>query len=82
VIGIELEAVNFSAEYKDRGSPICMRQSAAGAHAENPDVLCNAEIKFQRFLDMPCALGATRNATGTTREYKNENTAQFCCAGQ
>src|SRR4029078_12478553 len=30
----------------------------------NPDVLCNAEIKFKAFLDHAVALGAERIATG------------------
>jgi tRNA-uridine 2-sulfurtransferase len=50
VIGIELEAVNFSADYKDRVFAEFLREYAAG-RTPNPDVLCNAEIKFKAFLD-------------------------------
>jgi tRNA-specific 2-thiouridylase len=63
VIGIELEAVNFSAEYKDRVFAEFLREYRAG-RTPNPDVLCNAEIKFKSFLDHAMALGATRIATG------------------
>src|SRR5438128_6916259 len=63
VIGIELEAVNFSAEYKDRVFAEFLREYAAG-RTPNPDVLCNAEIKFKAFLDHAMRLGATRIATG------------------
>jgi len=63
VIGIELEAVNFSAEYKDRVFAEFLREYQAG-RTPNPDVLCNAEIKFKAFLDHAIALGATRIATG------------------
>ena len=63
VIGIELEAVNFSAEYKDRVFAEFLREYSAG-RTPNPDVLCNAEIKFKAFLDHAMALGATRIATG------------------
>jgi len=63
VIGIELEAVNFSAEYKDRVFADFLREYAAG-RTPNPDVLCNAEIKFKAFLDHAMRLGATRIATG------------------
>jgi len=63
VIGIELEAVNFSAEYKDRVFAEFLREYQAG-RTPNPDVLCNAEIKFKAFLDHAMALGATRIATG------------------
>src|SRR5512139_619959 len=63
VIGIELEAVNFAAEYKDRVFAEFLREYRAG-RTPNPDVLCNAEIKFKAFLDHAMALGATRIATG------------------
>ncbi len=63
VIGIDLEAVNFSAEYKDRVFADFLREYQAG-RTPNPDVLCNAEIKFKAFLDHAMALGATRIATG------------------
>jgi tRNA-uridine 2-sulfurtransferase len=63
VIGIELEAVNFSAEYKDRVFAEFLREYRAG-RTPNPDVLCNAEIKFKAFLDHAMHLGAARIATG------------------
>ena len=62
-IGIDLEAVNFSAEYKDRVFAEFLREYAAG-RTPNPDVLCNAEIKFKAFLDHAMRLGASRIATG------------------
>jgi tRNA-uridine 2-sulfurtransferase len=63
VIGIELEAVNFAAEYKDRVFAEFLREYSAG-RTPNPDVLCNAEIKFKSFLDHAMKLGAARIATG------------------
>ena len=63
VIGVELEAVNFSAEYKERVFAEFLREYRAG-RTPNPDVLCNAEIKFKAFLDHAMKLGATRIATG------------------
>jgi tRNA-specific 2-thiouridylase len=63
VIGIELEAVNFAAEYKDRVFADFLREYSAG-RTPNPDVLCNAEIKFKAFLDHAMDLGASRIATG------------------
>jgi tRNA-specific 2-thiouridylase len=63
VVGIQLEAVNFSAEYKDRVFAEFLREYSAG-RTPNPDVLCNAEIKFKAFLDHALALGAERIATG------------------
>ena len=63
VIGVDLEAVNFAAEYKDRVFADFLREYQAG-RTPNPDVLCNAEIKFKAFLDHAMSLGATRIATG------------------
>ena len=63
VIGIELEAVNFAAEYRERVFARFLRDYAAGG-TPNPDVLCNSEIKFRAFLDHALALGADRIATG------------------
>jgi tRNA-specific 2-thiouridylase len=63
VLGIDLEAVNFSAEYKERVFAEFLREYAAG-RTPNPDVLCNAEIKFRAFLDHAMRLGAEKIATG------------------
>jgi tRNA-uridine 2-sulfurtransferase len=63
VIGIDLEAVNFSAQYKDRVFAEFLREYSAG-RTPNPDVLCNAEIKFRAFLDHAMRLGAAKIATG------------------
>jgi len=63
VIGIDIEHVNFAAEYKDRVFAEFLREYEAG-RTPNPDVLCNAEIKFKAFLDHAMRLGAERIATG------------------
>ena len=63
VIGIEIEHVNFAAEYKDRVFAEFLREYQAG-RTPNPDVLCNAEIKFKAFLDHALRLGASMIATG------------------
>jgi tRNA-specific 2-thiouridylase len=62
-IGIEIEAVNFAAEYRERVFASFLAEYGAG-RTPNPDVLCNAEIKFKAFLDHALALGAERIATG------------------
>ncbi|QJR10283.1 tRNA-specific 2-thiouridylase MnmA [Usitatibacter rugosus] len=62
-IGIDIEAVNFAAEYKDRVFASFLEEYRSG-RTPNPDVLCNAEIKFKAFLDHAMALGATKIATG------------------
>ena len=63
LIGVDVEAVNFAAEYKDRVFADFLREYSAG-RTPNPDVLCNAEIKFKAFLDHAMALGADTIATG------------------
>ena len=63
VIGIDLEAVNFAADYKDRVFAEFLREYSAG-RTPNPDVLCNAEIKFKAFLDHALRMGADWIATG------------------
>jgi tRNA-specific 2-thiouridylase len=63
VIGIEIEHVNFAADYKDRVFAEFLREYEAG-RTPNPDVLCNAEIKFKAFLDHALRLGAEKIATG------------------
>jgi len=62
-IGIDVEAVNFAAEYRDRVFASFLAEYRAG-RTPNPDVMCNAEIKFKAFLDHAMALGAERIATG------------------
>ncbi|HSS29113.1 MAG TPA: tRNA 2-thiouridine(34) synthase MnmA [Usitatibacter sp.] len=62
-IGIDIEAVNFSAEYKERVFASFLAEYRAG-RTPNPDVLCNAEIKFKAFLDHAMSLGAEKIATG------------------
>ena len=63
VIGIDLEAVNFAKEYKERVFSDFLREYSAG-RTPNPDVLCNAEIKFKAFLDQAMKMGADHIATG------------------
>jgi tRNA-specific 2-thiouridylase len=62
-IGIDIDVVNFSAEYKEKVFSQFLREYQAG-RTPNPDVLCNAEIKFRAFLDHAVGLGADWIATG------------------
>ena len=63
VIGIDIEQVNFAAEYRERVFAQFLAEYEAG-RTPNPDVLCNSEIKFAAFLDHALAIGADRIATG------------------
>ena len=75
VIGIEIEHVNFAAEYKDRVFAEFLREYQGG-RTPNPDILCNAEIKFKAFLDHAVALGAEKIATGHYARVREVTTAQ------
>jgi tRNA-specific 2-thiouridylase len=72
VIGIPLEAVNFSAEYKEKVFSRFLAEYKAG-QTPNPDVLCNAEIKFKAFLDHALELGADFIATGHYAQIRKFN---------
>ena len=75
VVGVDIEAVNFAAEYKDRVFADFLREYQAG-RTPNPDVLCNAEIKFKAFLDHAMHLGADLIATGHYARVR-ENAGRF-----
>ena len=72
VLGIEIEHVNFAGEYKDRVFAEFLREYQAG-RTPNPDVLCNAEIKFKAFLDHAMRLGAEKIATGHYARVRERN---------
>ena len=72
VVGVDIEAVNFAAEYKDRVFSEFLREYQAG-RTPNPDVLCNAEIKFKAFLDHAMHLGADYIATGHYARVRENN---------
>lgn len=75
VLDIDIEAVNFAAEYKNRVFAEFLREYQAG-RTPNPDVLCNAEIKFKAFLDHAMTLGADLIATGHYARVR-ENDGKF-----
>ncbi len=62
-LGIEVDLVNFAAEYRERVFAYFLAEYQAG-RTPNPDVLCNAEIKFKAFLEHALGLGADHIATG------------------
>ena len=62
-IGIDVEVVNFAAEYRERVFAEFLREYQAG-RTPNPDILCNSEIKFKAFLDHALQMGADKIATG------------------
>lgn len=77
VIDVPMEVVNFSTEYKDRVFSHFLAEYQAG-RTPNPDVLCNAEIKFKAFLDHAHTLGADFIATGHYAQVRKvEDTFQL-----
>jgi len=62
-LDIEIEAVNFSKEYKEKVFNSFLDEYRAG-RTPNPDIFCNSEIKFRAFLDHAMGLGADLIATG------------------
>ncbi|HEY8354385.1 MAG TPA: tRNA 2-thiouridine(34) synthase MnmA [Methylophilaceae bacterium] len=71
-IGIEIEAVNFSKEYKERVFANFLAEYQAG-RTPNPDILCNAEIKFKAFLDHAMGMGADLIATGHYAQVREKD---------
>ena len=76
LIGVDVEAVNFASEYKDRVFADFLREYSAG-RTPNPDVLCNAEIKFKAFLDHAVAMGAEQIATGHYARVQQAGDGRF-----
>ncbi len=81
VIGIEVEAVNFAREYKERVFSYFLSEYQAG-RTPNPDVLCNSEIKFKAFLDHAIGLGASKIATGHYARLTETNGEFALCKAQ
>src|SRR5664279_480714 len=71
-IGIDVEVVNFAAEYRERVFTEFLREYQAG-RTPNPDILCNSEIKFKAFLEHAMQLGADKIATGHYAGVRESN---------
>jgi tRNA (5-methylaminomethyl-2-thiouridylate)-methyltransferase (EC 2.1.1.61) len=77
VLKIDIEVVNFSAEYRERVFSYFLEEYQAG-RTPNPDILCNSEIKFKAFLDHALNLGADKIATGHyARVQENDGKIQL-----
>ena len=74
VLGIEIEAVNFSDQYRERVFSNFLSEYQSG-RTPNPDVLCNSEIKFTAFLDHATDIGAEWIATGHYAQVRENNGA-------
>lgn len=63
LIDMDIDIVNFAGQYKDNVFAYFLQEYQAG-RTPNPDVLCNAEIKFKCFLEHALNGGADLIATG------------------
>ncbi|MEJ9150685.1 tRNA 2-thiouridine(34) synthase MnmA [Bacillus smithii] len=71
-LGIPYYSVNFEKEYWDRVFTYFLEELKLG-RTPNPDVLCNAEIKFKAFIDFALSLDADYIATGHYARVNREN---------
>ena len=76
VIGIDVEMVNFAAEYKEKVFSNFLQEYQAG-RTPNPDILCNTEIKFKTFLEYAVKLGADFIATGHYARVQQNSLGDF-----
>ncbi len=81
IVGIDIDIVNFAAQYKDKVFAYFLQEYRAG-RTPNPDVLCNAEIKFKSFLDYALAEGADVIATGHYARKEVRNGVHYLLKGQ
>ncbi|MEG1509990.1 MAG: tRNA 2-thiouridine(34) synthase MnmA, partial [Clostridia bacterium] len=77
-IGIPYYSVDFSHEYFDRVFKDFVEEYKKG-RTPNPDVLCNKEIKFDRFLNYALSLGCDYVATGHYCNVEHENGKNYLC---
>lgn len=80
IIGIDIDIVNFAAQYKDNVFAYFLKEYSAG-RTPNPDVLCNAEIKFKCFLDYAIEQGADVIATGHYARKEVRNGVHYLLKG-
>ena len=80
IIGIDIDIVNFAAQYKDNVFAYFLKEYSAG-RTPNPDILCNAEIKFKCFLDYAIEQGADTIATGHYARKEVRNGVHYLLKG-
>jgi tRNA-specific 2-thiouridylase len=75
-VGVDIEAVNFATEYKDRVFADFLREYSAG-RTPNPCVLCNTHIKWNALLKRADALDCEFIATGHYARIKEADGRKF-----
>lgn len=71
-IGIPYYTVNFEKEYWNNVFNYFLDEYKKG-RTPNPDIMCNKEIKFKKFLDYSLKIGADKIATGHFARLSYEN---------
>lgn len=72
VLGIEFKSFNFEREYRREVVEYFFNEYRSG-RTPNPDIMCNRQIKFGRFLDKAVTQGADYIATGHYAQVKNDD---------
>lgn len=80
ILDIDIDIVNFATQYKDKVFAYFLAEYAAG-RTPNPDVLCNAEIKFKCFLDYALQQGAETIAMGHYARKEVRDDVHFLLKG-
>ena len=76
-LDLPFQAIDLSKEYKERIVDYMFAEYQSG-RTPNPDVLCNAEIKFKAFLEHALKLGADRIATGHYAQLREVDGLYLC----
>lgn len=79
-LDISYYSVNFEKEYWDTVFAYFLREYRSG-RTPNPDVMCNAEIKFNAFLDYALDLDADKIAMGHYAQVKEEEGIYYLLRG-
>jgi tRNA-specific 2-thiouridylase len=69
-LGIPFKMYDFETEYRHKVVDYMVAEYRAG-RTPNPDIMCNAEVKFKLFLDAALEDGADMIATGHYARIKN-----------
>ena len=75
-LGIQGYTVNFVKEYWESVFTYFLEEHSRG-RTPNPDILCNSEIKFKRFLNAALSLGADFMATGHYAGLRHDGNNHF-----
>lgn len=71
-LGVPFRTVDFEKEYRERVFSYFINEYKRG-RTPNPDVMCNAEIKFKAFLNWARKNGADMIATGHYARIRTQN---------